>query len=161
MKCWSAILAAFVFCGLTYCQESAQPSSAQQSSAGDAGQVLSSDLIAWSFMQQPQQPEPQHQQPAPEPAPETQPAPNPTQAQPGEPRTPPSTEESQAPAAQTFTGTISKEAESYVLKISDTTSYKLDSDQQVQPYEGRRVQVTGTLDRTLNLIHVDKVEPLT
>lgn len=162
MKCWSAILVAFVFFGVgAFSQDSAQASTAQQSSAPEAGQVLSSDLIAWSFMQEPQQPEPQHQQPTPEPTPETQPAPDPAQAQPGEHRTPPSTEESQAPTAQTFTGVISKEADSYVLKVSDTTSYKLDSDQQAQPYEGRRVQVTGTLDRSINLIHVDKVEPLT
>jgi hypothetical protein len=47
-----------------------------------------------------------------------------------------------------------------VLKVSDSTSYKLDNAQQVQPYEGQRVQVTGILDRAINLIHVDKVEPI-
>ena len=115
-------------------------------------------------MQEPQQPEQDHphQQPTPEPNPETQPAPNPTPAQPGTRPAAPSTPESQGqnPTAQTFSGIISKESDSYVLKVSDSTSYKLDAQNQVQPFEGRRVQVTGTLDTSINLIHVDKVEPI-
>jgi outer membrane biosynthesis protein TonB len=117
-------------------------------------------------MQEPQQPEQEqerpHQQPTPDPAPETQPAPNPAPAQPGTQHTAPTTPESQDknPTAQTFTGIISKEADSYVLKVADSSFYKLDDQNQVQPFEGRRVQVTGTLDTSLNLIHVDKVEPL-
>ena len=141
------------FCSaVAFTQEPARP-----------GQLFSSDLVLWSSMQEPQQAEQDHphQQPAPEPTPETQPAPNPTPSQPGADKTP-STPESQDqnPTAQTFTGTISKEADSYVLKVSESTFYKLDSQEQVQPFEGRRVQVTGTLDRSINLIHVDKVEPM-
>ncbi|MCU1272277.1 MAG: hypothetical protein JWN74_3571 [Acidobacteriaceae bacterium] len=155
MKSWSVVIAGFIFCSaVAYAQEPAHP-----------GQVFSSDLVLWSSMQEPQQPEQQdrtHQQPTPEPAPETQPAQNPTPAQPGAHKASPSTQGSQDqdPTAQTFTGTISKEADSYVLKVSGATFYKLDSQDQVQPFEGRRVQVTGTLDRSINLIHVDKVEPL-
>jgi outer membrane biosynthesis protein TonB len=115
-------------------------------------------------MQEPQQPEQDHphQQPTPEPNPETQPAPNPTPSHPGQQHASPATPESQnkSATAQTFTGTISKEADSYVLKVSDSTSYKLDNQDQVQPFEGKRVQVTGTLDSSINLIHVDKVEPI-
>jgi hypothetical protein len=153
MKSWSVIIAGFVFCSsIASAQEPAHP-----------GQVFSSDLVLWSSMQEPQQPEQDHphQQPTPEPNPETQPAPNPTPSQPGQ-QSPPSTPASQdkSPAAQTFTGTISKEADNYVLKVSDSTSYKLDSQDQVQPFEGKRVQVTGTLDSSINLIHVDKVEPI-
>ena len=152
MKLWFVTIASLAFCSLAACaQEPAHPA-----------QALSSDLIAWSYMQEPQQPEPQRQQPTHEPSPETQPAPNPTTTAPGEQQASPATpgSQSQPPTAQTFTGIISKEADSYVLKVSDTTSYKLDNEQQIQPYEGRRVQVTGTLNRSLNLIHVDKVEPL-
>ena len=151
MKSWSVITAGFVFCGaVAFAQEPPRP-----------GQLFSSDLVSWSYMQEPQQSEQDHQQPTPEPTPETQPAPNPTPAQPGAHKAP-STQESQEqnPTAQTFTGTISKEADSYVLKVSESTFYKLDSQDQVQPFEGRRVQVTGTLDRSINLIHVDKVEPM-
>jgi hypothetical protein len=154
MKSWSVIIAGFVFCSaITFAQEPAHP-----------GQVFSSDLVLWSSMQEPQQPEQDHphQQPTPEPNPETQPAPNPTPSHPGQQHASPATPESQnkSATAQTFTGTISKEADSYVLKVSDSTSYKLDNQDQVQPFEGKRVQVTGTLDSSINLIHVDKVEPI-
>jgi Protein of unknown function (DUF5818) len=120
--------------------------------------MFSSDLIAWSGMQQPTAPEqrPQRQQPTPDPNPQSQPAPAPaTPAQ----QASGSRETSTSPA-QTFTGTISKEADSFTLKVSDTTSYKLDNQQQVQQYSGQRVRVTGTLDPASNLIHVDRVEPM-
>ena len=46
------------------------------------------------------------------------------------------------------------------MKVSATTSYKLDNPREVEQFEGQRVRVIGTLDRDINLIHVDKVEPL-
>lgn len=135
---------------------------AQQDSAVD--QLFSSDLIHWSYMQEPQQPETQpRQQPTPEPTPETEPAQNPTPAQPAQPQPEQNStqgSQSQSSTAQAFTGIISKEADSFILKVSNDTSYKLDNAQQVQQYEGKRVRVTGVLDTSLNLIHVDKVEPL-
>src|SRR5690349_247634 len=78
----------------------------------DKDKLFSSDLIAWSFMQEPQQPEqqPAHQQPMPDPNPETQPAQN-TPSQPGSQNS----THRQAPTAQTFTGTISKDANNFVL----------------------------------------------
>ena len=125
-------------------------------------QPFSSDLIAWTSMQEPQQPEqqPGHQQPTPDPNPETQPAQNPTPSQPSTPSDPDTASQNQSPAAETFTGTVSKDSDNFVLKVSDTTSYKLDNQQQVQQYQGQRVRVTGTLERSLNLIHVDRIEPL-
>jgi hypothetical protein len=153
MKSWSVIIAGFVFCSaIAFAQEPSHP-----------GQVFSSDLVLWSYMQEPQQPEQDHphQQPTPDPNPETQPAPNPTPSQPGTQHASPASPQSQeSSTAQTFTGTISKEADSYVLKVADSTSYKLDSQDQVQSFEGKRVRVTGTLDSSINLIHVDKVEPI-
>jgi hypothetical protein len=157
MNRWSVIIVVLTFCGALGCADKALAQSAEH------GELFSSDLVAWSFMQEPQQPEPNRtkQQPTPDPTPETQPTPSPTQNQPAEHTSPSQSESaSKTPTAQTFTGTISKESDSYVLKVSDTTSYKLDNEQEVQPYEGKRVQVTGTLDRSINLIHVDKVEPL-
>lgn len=133
------------------------------------GDLFSSDLVHWSYMQEPQQPESRPRQqptptPTPEPTPETQPAQNPTTSSPaehtpGQP-SPNSAANSQYPTAQTFVGVISKDADSYTLKVSANTSYKLDNQQQVQEYEGQRVRVTGTLDSSINLIHVDKIEPL-
>jgi len=152
MKRWCIPILAMFFSGmLAHAQE-----------APDGAPLFSSDLIAWSFMQQPQPPEkPGHQQPVPEPNPETKPAQNPTPAQPSSPSSQPGqTSDNQVPSAQTFTGIVSKDADSFVLKVSDTSSYKLDNQQQVQQYQGQRVRVTGTLDPSINLIHVDRIEPL-
>ena len=163
MKRWSIIVSivAIVFSGaLAFAQQ--QPSG--------RGQLFSSDLVLWSYMQEPQSPEQgqPRQPPTPDPTPETQPAPNPIPSQPGQPAEPeqaPSSKEAagskgQVPSAQTFTGIIDKESDSFMLKVSEGTSYKLDNQQEVQQYEGRRVRVTGTLDASINLIHVDKIEPL-
>lgn len=140
------------------------------------------DLIAWTQMQQPEpvppaqapeaspqaspQPEPRPETPPPqtEPAPQTQPP----QAQPGQPANPgqqTSPDEAQGetpqPAAQTFTGTITKEGDSYVLKVSDTTSYQLDDQDKAKQFDGQKVRVLGGLDSSSNLIHVQQIEPLT
>jgi hypothetical protein len=129
---------------------------------GDS-ELFTSDLVAWSAMQQPTAPEQKQtrQQPTPEPAPETKPVQNPT-AQPGTGQGSAASAGSQGQAATagTFTGTVSKEPDGYTLKVSVSTSYKLDNQQEVQQYEGQRVRVTGTLDPSINLIHVDKIEPL-
>jgi hypothetical protein len=148
MKRWSITMMAVVLWGGIACAQEAP----------DGGEVFSSDLVAWSFMQQPQSPEekPSRQQPTPDPNPETQPVPT-RPSSPGEAQSPAS---GQAQVAQTFTGTVSKEADSFVLKVSDSSSYKLDNQQQVQEYQGQRVRVTGTLDPSINLIHVDRIEPL-
>ena len=157
MRRWSVPIIAVIFSGaMTYAQ---QPPSTHD-------QLLSSDLIAWSFMQEPQPEQNQsHQTPTPDPHPETQPAQNPT-PQPDQPAQPQGAStakgsQGQAPTAQIFTGLISKEADNFVLEVSETTSYKLDNQPDVQQYEGKRVRVTGTLDESINLIHVDKIEPLT
>ena len=47
-----------------------------------------------------------------------------------------------------------------MLKISETTSYKLDAQHQIEQYEGQRVRVTGTIETGVNVIHVDRIEPL-
>src|SRR6266581_1991275 len=102
-------------------------------------QVLGPQLIAWSEMQEPKplQQSPS-QAPTPEPRPETAPPQQPTPStQPEQkPTQPPSASQSPdqdqhaQPAAQPLTGTISKEGDTYVLKVSDTSSYKLDDQDQ-------------------------------
>jgi len=125
------------------------------------------DLVAWTPMQTPKPiPAAPGQTPAtPEPTPETPPVDRPTSAQPSQPSEPIGSQaesrgEQAQPAAQTFTGTISKEADSYVLKVSDTSSYKLDDQDQAKQYEGQRVRVIGNLDMGTNLIKVQRIEPL-
>jgi len=144
---------------------------AQQPAASDNYNLFSSDLVMWSFMQEPQPaPSQTRRPPTPDPTPETQPSQNPAPSQPQQnPTAPPSSpsqgspasDKSHAATAQTFIGTISKEADSFILQVSATIFYKLDNDQQVQQFEGQRVRASGTLDASINLIHVEKVEPLT
>jgi hypothetical protein len=146
MRRWSiTMMAVVLWSGIACAQETP-----------DGVRVFSSDLVAWSYMQQPQPPQqkPSRQQPTPDPSPETQPVPAHPSSQ------APTSAQDQAQVPQTFTGTVSKEADSFVLKVSDTASYKLDNQQQVQEYQGQRVRVTGTLDPSMNLIHVDRIEPL-
>jgi len=165
MERWS-FLVSLVFCAASLFGQS-QSASRNQGQATD-GQLFSSDLVQWSYMQEAQQPEPGQtkQTPTPEPSPETQPAPKPAPSPSSHPAEPSpdssanSASSGQAPSAQTFTGTISKESSSFVLKVSETASYKLDNSSDVQRYEGKRVKVTGTLDSSINLIHVDTIEPI-
>ena len=154
MKRWSVLIAAITFCAAFACAQEA-PSSEQ---------LFSSDLIAWSGMQQPQPPQQPGQQTAPTasaPTPSTQNSSGSAkQQQPQDSDASSVASQNQAPTASSFTGTITKEADGFVLKISETTTYKLDAQQQIEQYEGQRVRVTGTLESGVNIIHVDRIEPL-
>jgi Protein of unknown function (DUF5818) len=58
-----------------------------------------------------------------------------------------------------FTGMIVKEKGAMMLKDSSSNvSYKLDDDSKVKDYEGKQVKVTGTLDSSTNVIHVDSIQ---
>jgi Protein of unknown function (DUF5818) len=60
---------------------------------------------------------------------------------------------------QTFTGTISKSGDQYVLQGgSSTASYQLDDQQTASKFAGKKVTVTGTLDAASNLIHVQGIQ---
>jgi hypothetical protein len=113
-------------------------------------------LIVWTETQAPE--------PAPQPSGRQTPSPDPkaeTQTQPSQPESSQAQGPAQAqPAAQSFTGTISKEGDTYVLKVSDTSSYKLDDQDKAKEYEGKRVAVFGTLDTNSNVIRVQKIEPV-
>ena len=150
------------------------PAALAQASPNDPGTVmpvtdiLGSTLIVWSDMQTPEpvpQPAPRPLPPTPEPLPETQTSPStptaPTSpSQPSQPAPSQDQGQTQQPATQTFTGTISKEGDSYVLKVSDTSSYKLDDQDKAKQYDGQRVRVLGMLDQGSNLIHVQNIEPV-
>src|ERR1700693_2740606 len=63
------------------------------------------------------------------------------------------------PEAKTFTSTIQKSSENFVLSESATKSrYMLDNQNKARPYEGKNVEVTGTFDVASNLIHIETVE---
>ena len=132
----------------------AQQSTSDTARRSPRSQKPGSYLIVWTQTQAPE-PAPQpsgRQTTTPDPKPETQTPP---------PASQPEGSQSQGqPAAQSFTGTIGKEGDSYVLKVSDTSSYKLDDQDKAKEYEGKRVAVFGTLDPNTNLIRVQKIEPV-
>jgi len=67
-------------------------------------------------------------------------------------------DQSQAPSAkpgsssatdvQTFSGTVVKSGDKYVLKDDSGKVYDIDHQDQVEKFEGKRVRVHGTLDPT-------------
>jgi Protein of unknown function (DUF5818) len=64
-----------------------------------------------------------------------------------------------AQSAKEFTGTIVKEKGAMMLKDSASNmSYKVDDESKVKDYEGKQVKVTGTLDSSSNVIHVDSIQ---
>jgi uncharacterized FlaG/YvyC family protein len=91
----------------------------------------------------PAQSDPQAAQPS-----QTQPSQNSAQSTP-----------SSAQSSKEFTGTIVKEKGAMMLKDSSSNvSYKVDDESKVKDYEGKQVKVTGTLDSSTNVIHVDSIQ---
>lgn len=110
--------------------------------------------------------QPQTQQPATQPSPEaqppaSQPAPEPSQQTPdqtapsqgaGQPTQAQSTDQA---SGQTFTGTVVKQGDKYVLQDAATgTTYDIDHQDEVKKFEGKKVRVHGTLDASGKMIHV-------
>jgi len=60
----------------------------------------------------------------------------------------------------TFTGTVVKDGEQYVLRDSSGSVYKLDDSSRAQAFEGKTVKVTGRLDANSKMIHVDSIQGL-
>ncbi len=76
------------------------------------------------------------------------------------PTTPPTFPTSEAKAQRerrVHMGTIVKSGDAYLLK-SGSEKYLLDNQKKVRNYEGKDVEVTGTLDKENNLIHVEKIK---
>jgi|SRR5271167_3836665 len=66
----------------------------------------------------------------------------------------------QIPDPQTFTGKIAKSGDKFVLKDNASKStYVLDDQDKAKQFEGRAVQVTGTLDAQTNTIHISTIAP--
>jgi hypothetical protein len=131
----------------------------------DSQALSSSDLIAWSGMQSPQPVPPSGQQPlGPDPQAETQPQPNPApspETVPAKPADSPGqgTDQNQTPAARTFLGTITKQADAYVLK-TEATSYQLDAQDKAKGFDGQKVRVIGILDPGGQSIQVQSIDPI-
>jgi hypothetical protein len=108
--------------------------------------------VAWSEMQTPQPVPSANAVPTPnqqEQQPPDSPSATPTQAS--------GTQAQAQPGTQTFTGTVVKKGEKYVLK-TDNMTYQLDDQDKAKEYEGKQVKVTGSLDVTAKLIQIQNVE---
>jgi hypothetical protein len=79
----------------------------------------------------------------------------PSQAQPDQ-----STPNQDSAKTSTFTGTIMKDGEQWVLRDSSGNVYKLDDSSRAQAFEGKTVKVTGRLDANSKMIHVDTIQAL-
>ena len=79
------------------------------------------------------------------------------------PATPPTFPTSQAKeqpdrsGVKVYMGTILKDGDAYVLKTGNQT-YLLDNQKKAKNYNGKDVQLTGTLDNGKKLIHVEKIK---
>jgi hypothetical protein len=79
-----------------------------------------------------------------------------TQA-PATPPTFPTSEAKPRPDVRVYIGTIVRDGDAYVLK-GGNEKYLLDSQKKAKNYTGKDVKVTGTLEKTKNVIHVEKIE---
>ena len=79
-----------------------------------------------------------------------------TQA-PATPPTFPTSEAKPRPDVRVYIGTIVRDGDTYVLKAGNE-KYLLDSQKKAKNYKGKDVKVTGTLEKTNNVIHVEKIE---
>jgi hypothetical protein len=59
-----------------------------------------------------------------------------------------------AAGTQTFSGTVTKQGDKYVLKDDSGKTYDIDHQDEVKKFEGKRVRVQGTLDPSTNKIMV-------
>ena len=87
--------------------------------------------------------------------PSQQPSQPPSQASPSQQA--PSAQPGQAAGAQTFTGTIVKSGDKFVLQDTATgKTYDIDHQDIVGQHVGRKVRVTGTLDPDGKTIHIGR-----
>jgi uncharacterized protein YdeI (BOF family) len=87
--------------------------------------------------------------------PSQQPSQPPSQTSPSQQA--PSAQAGQAAGAQTFTGTIVKSGDKYVLQDTATgKTYDIDHQDVVGQHVGRKVRVTGTLDPDGKTIHIGR-----
>ena len=141
---WAGVVLGFSPVALAQ-QANQQPAPALQN-------VLGPQLVAWSELQQ--------LRPVPQPLPRPEPDPPATELQPHptqQTQQPPDSHTPEVPNAQSFTGTIVKDGSKYVLKVSGSVAYQIDCQETAQPYEGKQVKVSGSVDsRSINL-HVTSI----
>ena len=83
-----------------------------------------------------------------------------TQLGPNEPQTQntPAPDTSADTQTQRFSGTIVKTKNHYVLK-TDRMTYQLDDETKAKQFEGKQVNVSGTVDKSTSVIRVTDIQP--
>jgi hypothetical protein len=79
----------------------------------------------------------------------------------GSTETPVPAQQVQAQQGQTgtYTGTVLRNGEQFVLRDAAGQIYRLDDPREAQTFEGKPVKVTGKLDTEARLLHVERIEP--
>jgi hypothetical protein len=132
----------------------AQAQSAQKQQYPKA--LAGTELVAWT-QDQKAEPMPSTQTtPPPEQKPDQQTPSTPATAQ--QPANAPQDDAHKTPAAQSFTGTVMKSGDTYVLKTADNMTYQLDDQTRAKQFEGKQVQVNGSLDSSNNTIKVQDIK---
>ena len=125
------------------------PIAVAQNTHPQTDRTKGTELVAWT----------QDQKPAPMPSTQTTPpAQKPQTETPSTPATSGQNSGQKAAATQSFTGTVVKSGDTYVLKTSDNMTYQLDDQARAKDYEGKQVQITGSLDATSNTIKVQEIK---
>lgn len=104
-------------------------------------------FVRSAHAQQQAQPQPQPQQQPGQAQPQPQQQPGQAQPQP-----------SQSQASATFTGTVVKNGEQYMLRDSTGQIFGLDDSDKAKQFEGKTVKVTGQLDTEAKVIHVQDIQ---
>ena len=93
----------------------------------------------------------------------TQPSSNQTLSQPGSDQ--PQSQTTPGPSASadtqtqnSFSGTVVKVGKHFVLK-TDKMTYQLDDETKAKQFEGKQVNVSGTLDKSTSIIRVTDIQP--
>jgi len=58
---------------------------------------------------------------------------------------------------ESFTGTVVKSGDKYVLK-TDTGTYQIDDQDKAKQFEGKQVKVSGNLDKATSTLHVTDIQ---
>jgi uncharacterized protein YdeI (BOF family) len=76
--------------------------------------------------------------------------------QPGQPPAgqAPSDQASPSGSSQSFSGTVTKSGDKYVLQDASGKTYDVDRQEELKKYEGKQVRIQGTLDPDGKTIHV-------
>lgn len=130
---------------------SAAPLFAQQPDANSPSSSTPSAQSQQPGQNQPGTP-PSSQQPGatdPSQSPSQQPGAQPPAGQAG-----PDAQAQSASDGQTFSGTVSKSGDKYVLQDASGKTYDVDRQEELKKYEGKQVRIKGTLDPDGKTIHV-------